>query len=289
MDERKIRRRVLGVVLIVGLAASCTESSPSATRTAPAPAPSQRPRADTPVAPLELPRVLPSRTLTLPILMYHRIAPFDPGVTLPVMTRRLTVAPADFAAQMRWLKRNGFRTITQRELFDALIGGRKLGGKPVLITFDDGYRNVFANASPVLARLGMHATAYVNTSRISNHDPSFLTWAMLDSLERRGIEIGSHSSTHRDLTSLSDAELWSELRGSRTALERALRHPVQWLAYPFGAYDARVLRFARRVGYVLAVTTRAGTRQAATSPLELRRLSIVDTTGVRGLAAMLGG
>ena len=101
---------------------------------------------------------------------------------------------------------------------------------------------------------------------------------------------GAHEASHAGhcLCHLSDREVLAELKGSRRSLERWLRHPVQWLAYPFGAYDGRVERLARRAGYVLAVTTEEGTLQSAGRPLALQRLRILDSTGVRGLAALLG-
>jgi peptidoglycan/xylan/chitin deacetylase (PgdA/CDA1 family) len=217
--------------------------------------------------------------------MYHRINIVT--ATTPAASRALTVHPADFARQMAWLKRRGYRTIRQRELFDALMCGRPLGPRPIMLTFDDGYRDVFFQASPVLARLGMHAIAYVVSGRISRGDPSFLTWPLLRALERRGIEIGSHTVAHRDMTSLSGPAVLRDLRSSRLALERTLRHPVPWLAYPFGASDARVERLVGRAGYLLAVTTRPGVVQHAHRPHALSRLRILDSTGVRGLAAML--
>jgi peptidoglycan/xylan/chitin deacetylase (PgdA/CDA1 family) len=243
--------------------------------------------ATAPAPPLTLPATLPSRYIAVPILMYHRVDVLEPS--LPTITRGLTVDPDDFEAQMRWLVSHGYRSITQRQLFEALLRGRRLPSKPVLITFDDGYRNVFGKASPVLRRLGLRATAYVIVGRISNGDPSFLTWGQLRSLERRGVEIGSHTLTHRDLTSLSSSDLRRELLGSRVALARELGHSVHTLAYPYGAYDARVVRMAQASGYVLAVTTRPGTRQAGNAPLELRRIQILDSTGVAGLAAILRG
>ena len=236
--------------------------------------------------PLRLPARLPSRTRVVPILMYHRIAVASPST--PAITRRLTVHPATFARQMRWLKRHSYRTVTQRQLFEGLMCGRRLGRKPIVITFDDGYRDNYLNASPVLARLGMRATAYVITGRISGSDRSFLRWRQVRGLERRGVEIGSHTVSHRALTGLSDSQAFAELVRSRRTLERRLGHRVPWLAYPFGAYDARIERLARRAGYVLAVTTQWGTRQSARRPLALQRLRVLDSTGVRGLAAMLG-
>ena len=234
---------------------------------------------------LRLPAPLPAREVAVPILMYHRINVVTPST--PSESRGLTVHPDDFARQMEWLKAQGYRTVTQRELYDALMCGRSLGPKPIMITFDDGYRDNFFKASPVLARLGLRATAYVVSGRISGGDPSFLTWPLLRALERRGIEIGSHTVDHRDLTSLSDAELLADLTTSRRALERRLGHRVPWLAYPFGSYNKRVERLARSAGYLLAVTTQSGVIQSARQPFALRRLRVLDTTGVRGLATLL--
>ena len=267
MSEWRKRAIVIAVALLVGGAAAASTAAARQSE------------------PPELPATLPNRTLRVPILMYHRIARDNPS--LPAMTRRLTVDPRVFAAQMRWLDRNGFTTITQRQLFDALFRGRPLPRKPVLLTFDDGYRNVWGQASPVLAALRMRATAYVVTGRISGPDPSFLTWEQLRLLENRGIEVASHTVSHRALTSLSDAQLAAELRTSRAALERALGHEVRWFAYPFGAHDRRVVAAVRRAGYLLATTTVSGDEQSARAPFELRRLSVANTTGVAGLASML--
>jgi peptidoglycan/xylan/chitin deacetylase (PgdA/CDA1 family) len=236
---------------------------------------------------LVLPARLPNRRLVVPILMYHRINAAPPGA--PAMERRLSVTPADFARQMAWLDRNGYRTVTQRELYDALFKGKRLGPKPILITFDDGYSDIFHKALPVLKRLEMRATAYVISGRTLRSDTVFLTWHLLRALERDGVEIGSHTVEHRGLTSLSDGEALRELVRSRRAIERQLRHPVQWLAYPYGAYDSRIERLAQRAGYVLATTTEHGVVQSAQRPLALSRLRILDSTGVGGLAAMLRG
>jgi peptidoglycan/xylan/chitin deacetylase (PgdA/CDA1 family) len=218
--------------------------------------------------------------------MYHRVDVLRP--TLPAMTYRLTVAPADFAAQMRWLKAHRFHAVTQRQVFEALEHGAPLPRKPIVITFDDGYRDVLGKASPVLARLQMPATAYVITERISAGDPSFLTWGNLRALEQRGICIGSHTVTHSELTLLSDRQASAELRHARRILEHHLGHPVQWLAYPAGREDARIVNLARNAGYVLAVTTHPGAEQSATKSLELHRYEVLDSTHIGGLAQMLG-
>jgi len=218
--------------------------------------------------------------------MYHRIDKADP--TLPAITRSLTVDPRTFKLQMLWLARHGRHTITQRRLFDALMHGTPLPGHPVMITFDDGYADVYEKAMPTLYRLGMHATAYVITGRISGGDPAFLTWRMLRGFERHGVEIGSHTVSHLDLPSLDDKRALAQLGVSRRTLERRLGHPVQWLSYPGGATDGRIVALAEKAGYVLAVTTDPGEQQHADDPLRLKRFRILDTTGVAGLAALLG-
>jgi peptidoglycan/xylan/chitin deacetylase (PgdA/CDA1 family) len=274
-----------GALRIAAFAAAAVTAGTLAASSGSLAAVNQGPPTAQPERPLRLPARLPRREIAVPILMYHRINVAPPGAS--AITRGLTVHPADFARQMRWLKRHGYRTVTQRELFDALFRGRRLGPKPVLITFDDGWHDIFDRASPVLARLGMRATAYVISGRTTGHDHTFLTWRQLRMLEERGIEIGSHTITHCDLTSLSDGQALRELVQSRRALERRLRHPVQWIAYPYGAYDARIERLTRRAGYVLAVTTEHGVVQSAGRPLALRRLRVLDSSGVAGLAAML--
>jgi peptidoglycan/xylan/chitin deacetylase (PgdA/CDA1 family) len=236
---------------------------------------------------LHLPARLPARSLDLPILMYHRIDVVK--ASLPEITQRLTVAPGVFDAQMRWLVRNGFHTVTPLQAFEALEYRRALPSHPVLITFDDGYRDVLGKAAPELHRLHLHAVEFVITGRTSGPDPSFLTWPELFRLQRLGVSIGSHTVTHRVLTELPPSQAFAELRDSRAALQRHLGHPVQWFAYPFGAVDAQAARMVRRAGYVLAVTTAGGSEQSGRAPLLLHRDEVLDTTGVAGFAALLGG
>jgi peptidoglycan/xylan/chitin deacetylase (PgdA/CDA1 family) len=235
---------------------------------------------------LTLPATLPPRTLSVPILMYHRIDVLRPS--LPAITRSLTVDPGDFGRQMRWLGARGYHTITQLQLFDALERGTRLPARPIVITFDDGYRDVLKNAAPVLRRLGMRGTAYVITGRISNGGVSFLTWPELKVLEQDGVEIGSHTVHHSELPGLSDPVALQELIQSRRALEAHLHHPVQWFAYPAGRFDPRTEALVRQAGYVLAVTTQPGSLQDARAPFALHRYEVLDTTGVGGLASFLG-
>jgi peptidoglycan/xylan/chitin deacetylase (PgdA/CDA1 family) len=236
--------------------------------------------------PLVLPSPLPHRELTVPILMYHRVG-VEPGGE-PAITRALTVAPHVFDAQMRWLRTAGFHAITAAQLYAALEQGARLPPRPVMITFDDGYRDVLWNASPELERLHMPAVELVITARVSDGDPSFLTWPQLELLEQRGFTIGSHTVHHLELTLLPPREALAELVLSRRTIERHLGRPVQLFAYPAGRVDAEVLRLVRQAGYVLAFTTVPGDVQHANEPFLLQRFEVLDSTGVAGLRALLG-
>lgn len=236
-------------------------------------------------APAGLAAAAGPRTVVVPILMFHRVDRLTPR--LAPITRRLTVTTADFSREMAWLHAHGYRALTEEALLAVLERGARLPTRPVVITFDDGYRDVLGNAAPTLERLRMPATAFVITGRISGPDSSFLTWPGLLRLEHDGVEIGSHTVTHRELTRLSSAEALHELVASRASLQEHLHRTVPWLAYPAGAEDARVVELARRAGYALAMTTHPGTAQDGSHPLELHRLEILDSPGVAGLAALL--
>ena len=226
-------------------------------------------------------------TVRVPILMYHRVA--DPAPMRTEGERTLNVPPADFARQMDWLRSHGFTTVTQSQLFSALSGGAALPAKPVLLTFDDGYIDISKTVLPILRARKMVGTAYVITSRVTGPDRAFMKFKALRKIEAGGIEVGSHTVNHVDLTSLSSSALREELAGSRRTLEKGLGHPVQWLCYPAGRYDATVEAMARETGYVLATTTEPGITHSASRPYALSRVRISNTTGVSGLASAVAG
>jgi peptidoglycan/xylan/chitin deacetylase (PgdA/CDA1 family) len=225
---------------------------------------------------LRLPRFHRAGPVDVPILEYHRVS--DDVVGIP----GLTVSPAQFAAEMEWLHGAGYHALTQMQLYDALRYGAPLPPRPVLITFDDGYRDVLWNAVPLLRRLRMPATVYVITDRPGGRDPSFLDWPELRRLDALGFDIGSHTIHHVSVGQVPPAEAYAELAGSRAALQGHLGHPVPWLSYPHGSADPRD---AARAGYLLAVTESPGSVQAA--PLLLHRYEILPSTGVAGVRALV--
>jgi peptidoglycan/xylan/chitin deacetylase (PgdA/CDA1 family) len=227
----------------------------------------------------------PGRSIDVPVLMYHRIGglPIDPTPT----STKLTVQPGVFKAQMEWLARHGFHAITVRQLYEALERRAPLPSHPILITFDDGYRDVLHNAAPVLHRLGMAAAAFIITDRVGGPDPSFLTWPQIRDLERDGFTIGSHTVHHLPLTSISPAQALAELTQSRATLQQHLGERVDWFAYPDGAENPSVVRLVRKAGYRLALTTQTGFTQYAREPLLLHRDEIARSDGLVGFVALL--
>ena len=234
---------------------------------------------------LTRPSVPAGPSVTVPVLMYHRIGRL-PTVPTPTSTK-LTVQPAVFTAQMEWLARHRFHAVTVRQLYDALEHGKPLPSRSVLITFDDGYRDVLFNAAPVLHRLGMPAVAFVITDRIGGPDPSFLNWQDLRDLEQDGFTIGSHTVHHLRLPGLSISQAFGELDASRATLQRHLGKGIDWFAYPDGATSAAVVRLVHRAGYRLAFTTRTGFTQYAREPFLLHRDEIPRSDGLAGFAALL--
>lgn len=191
------------------------------------------------------------------VLCYHRIGgPLELGVT--------RVGRAVFARQMHALARAGWRTLTL-DAFSRLVHDPHPTPHPprlFLLTFDDGYATLAQHAYPVLADLGFTATTFLITDYMGRRNTwdARYTWRRLEHLgwdtaagwADRGFDFGSHGTLHRRLTWLDDHDVRDELARSREVLVSRLgRGAGRALAYPFGAWDARVVRLAGEAGYEL--------------------------------------
>jgi peptidoglycan/xylan/chitin deacetylase (PgdA/CDA1 family) len=189
--------------------------------------------------------------MPIPILMYHVIATPTPGAAYP----GLWVPPRDFAAQMRALRRAGYHAITLAAAYAAWHAGAPLPRRPVVISFDDGYRGDYTHARPVLRRLGWPG---VLNLLVANVRPGDITAPEVRALIRSGWEIDSHTLTHPDLTTLDATRLRHELVGSRRALRRRFGQPADFFTYPAGRYNAQVVAAVRAAGYRAALTEDEG-------------------------------
>lgn len=207
-----------------------------------------------------------SRPVGVPVLNYHQINDRDKNA--------LTLSSRQFAAQMDYLSVAGYHTITVDELADALEKGRALPEKPVLLTFDDGYRDNYDVAYPILKAYGMKAIIFPVTDYVSRY-PNYLTWEQMKNMQQNGIEFGSHTLNHVDLTTLGNAEaLQKQLIHSKAALEWRLNRPITFLAYPCGSRNPSVIEALKAAGYRGAFTVDLGSDHPGDNMYELRRIPI---------------
>ena len=216
----------------------------------------------------------------VPILMYHVIA--DPPADAPYP--QLFVSESDFAGQMRWLARHGYHAVTQRAVWDHWHRGRPLPARPIVISFDDGYREVADSALPIMQALEWPGVLNltVKNLRVSGGLTEWRVQKLIDA----GWELASHTQTHPDLPSLSGSALTAEVAGSRAILRSRFGVPVDFFCYPAGRYDARVIDAVRRAGYLGATTTVEGLARPG-KPYELKRIRVSGSDHVVGLARAL--
>lgn len=228
---------------------------------------------------------------SLPILMYHRIAADGPA-----RLRDYAVPPAEFAAQMDWLRQNGYRALHLAEFEAALWDGAPLPDRAVLITFDDGYRDNMTAAVPVLERHRMPATIFLPTDfmgRGADWDAGYgaaapiMTWDELRGLQARGIDFASHGCAHVPFSALTLGELAQEACKSRAEIAQALGISVRAMAYPYGANDQAVQRALYDFGYRLCFTTQHRGWHPGDRVLALPRLMVRPGLTIAEFAALI--
>ena len=232
---------------------------------------------------LTLPANPAPRTVRVPILTWHRVHLFATELTKSIPDE--TVEPSVFSAEIAALADHGYHAISQMQLYDALFHGSPLPSKPVMITVDDGYIDDVNQILPVLKAHHMVGTFYIITGRF--HEPGFLNSTEVRRLDLAGMDIGAHTRTHVPLNAIPTGEMKNQILGSRNDLQRALGHPVQWFAYPFGAFDAAVVDELRHAGFVLAVTTNGGTAESSTASLTMPRIHVGRAETASGLLACM--
>jgi peptidoglycan/xylan/chitin deacetylase (PgdA/CDA1 family) len=212
----------------------------------------------------------------VPILEWHVLGSPAPGVPYP----DLYVSRPDFRDQVDWLDRHGYQAVTLEQVEDAWWREATLPRRPVVLSFDDGYRPQFTFALPELRR---HGWAGVLNLKAGGSD---LYPSNVEAMIASGWELASHTIDHSDLSTLSGADLEREVAGSRRILRREYGVPVRSFCYPAGRYDEAAIAAVRAAGYTTATTQIPGyaTRR---SPLELARLEVLGSAGVSGMVDLL--
>jgi peptidoglycan/xylan/chitin deacetylase (PgdA/CDA1 family) len=215
----------------------------------------------------------------VPVLMYHHVnatIPRDP------VGADLTVTPAHFEAQLRWLHDHGIHTLTTRQLVDALRRGEH-PQHAVVLTFDDGYSDAATIATPLLQKYGDVASFYVSAGFIG--DGRHADWKQLRAMRAAGMEIGCHGTHHLDLATLDRAGAEGEIGHCAVALTRYLAAPTTY-AYAAGKWKAETIDVLREHGFVCALTERPGLVANLSDPYALQRRRVRGAATLAEFAAV---
>ncbi len=217
----------------------------------------------------------PCRASSLSVLCYHQIAPVADNI--------MTTTPVLFESHMKYLSEHGYSPVSAEDAALFLNGNRAIAGKPVLITFDDGYDGIYTYAFPVLKRYRFPAIVFLVVNQITENGISnHLTWKHLDLMIKSGLlTVGSHTySLHvkipeeLDCGKISVDRLERDLTISRKSIRKHLGVDTPYFAWPYGHYDERALKIAEKAGFTTVFTTDYGANHPGDGTLRIRRIRL---------------
>lgn len=221
------------------------------------------------------------------ILMYHYVSEDD---YLCRKFPELMVHVDSFKEQLEILDRLGFTPITFRDYSLFKQGEINLPKRPIIITFDDGHEGIYQLAYPILREFGMKAVVFciadknikTNIWDKSKNLPQFplLKDNQIIELHRGGLEIGSHSLSHKNLCLTDDAQAWEEISRSRILLEILLNSDIKSFAYPYGETNDNIKRMVSNAGYDTGCGTYSGPKSFGKDEFEFRRILINGNSSV---------
>jgi peptidoglycan/xylan/chitin deacetylase (PgdA/CDA1 family) len=237
----------------------------------------------------------PARGQRVPILLYHEIT------AEPLLPGHLAVGPEAFALQLGYLKGGGFSALRAADLARLLSTGGALPERPVVLTFDDGFADLYDRGLPLLTSHGVTATLFVTTGWIADGSPrrapapgstrlpdsGMLSWSQISELAAAGLEIGAHTLTHPQLDQLRPDALRSELVDCKHMLEDRLGMAVTGLSYPYGYSSRPVRAAAAAAGYSYACAVANKLARGSDDQLSLPRVTIGKVTSADAFARIL--
>lgn len=235
--------------------------------------------------PLPTPQDNYSQTLKVPILMYHYIS--VPPEDADVYRVDLSVEPEMFRQQMTFLANNGYQSIDLYDLSLAITGKKELPPKPVVITMDDGYRDNYENAFPILQEFGFEATFFVVTEFVDQNREGYMNWTMLEEMAAAGMRIESHSKTHVELHGQDRDFLIYQLLGSQETIAAHIGYVPRYFSYPSGRYDEATIAVLKELDLWGAVITAGGVCHGFNDRYEWTRVRIRHTTPLSQFAEMV--
>lgn len=218
--------------------------------------------------------------VSAPILLYHHIS--NTGGSY-----RYAVSKENFRKQMKLLSDLGFHTVTISELVDAVSSGSSLPEKSIILTFDDGFMDVYENAFPILQEFGFIATTYIIAGVIdSDLSYGYMQPQQLNELAQAGWEIGNHSLTHTDLKD-PKLDLNTELDHSREILEEKIGIEIHSFAYPYASANAQIREMVKNHGYQSAVGVGVSNLHTMNNLFFLSRREVYNNTTLQQFKELL--
>ncbi len=236
--------------------------------------------------------------VSIPILMYHSIS--DPGDCGRHPYFATSTSPAVFAQHMRLLAEHRYTTVDLADAVNVIADPQATINRQVVITFDDGYRDFFTTAFPILREYGFKATVFIVSGftgdvPVTRNGMFYMTWDDVREVQTAGIQIGSHTITHPELHTLPTSQVEHEIRESARTIEGKLGSPVRSFSYPysFPEQSCRMLALLRdslqKSGYENGVSTIIGTAVPGSDPFALPRLPVNSYDDSRLFLAKLAG
>lgn len=223
----------------------------------------------------------------IPVLMYHQVLKEDPGP----QPHRIFVTEKNFENHLRFFKKRGLRSLTFKTLEDFLSGQKAWSDfpkKPIILTFDDGYRNNLELASPLLKKYDFRAVIFL----LSDLGRTTNSWdegsqELLSKEDRKQVfgsfEIGSHGRSHKKITEMTPQEKWQELTESKKNLELELKQEIISFAFTYGLKSEGDSKLVQQAGYLYALNTDSGGRHLGEDPFDIFRISIFPEESIFSL------
>ncbi len=211
----------------------------------------------------------------VPILMYHKIGT-EPNNDAVISQER-------FAEQMAYLRQHQYTPVTLDELYAYLTEKKPLPIKPVVLTFDDGYRDTYEIAMPLLKKYGFRSMMFIPAGDVGKN----ISWAELKEMKAAGMEIGSHSYSHTDLDELSRQEQAAEISRAKQMFDKELNQNTRWFCYPNGSFNKTTKELLAANGITMAVTINPGWVTAGDDVLTLKRVWVGNPVTLDNFAERL--
>ncbi|MEW5759055.1 MAG: polysaccharide deacetylase family protein [Candidatus Omnitrophota bacterium] len=203
----------------------------------------------------------------VPILTYHSINNFYIGT--PV------VKSENFEKQVKYLHDHKYNVITLDELVDNIKNNKNMPRDTVVITFDDGFKDNYSNAYPILKKYKIPATIFLISNCIGNKS-EYLTWQEINEMLKGGVFFGGHTKNHVYLPNVSLAVAYQEIKGSKEQIEANTGQVITMFSYPAGGFDNNIKKIVEKAGFKAACTTNRGYNKASCDIFELKRIKVTD-------------